>query len=78
MIVIPFNAKIEGKSDIKNYADYLFENAGGAVLTWIIEGAKMVYQNNFQIDPPECVQNTIKVVLCQDLVQVKMRNFSPF
>ncbi len=60
MIVIPFNAKIEGKSDIKNYADYLFENAGGAALTWIIEGAQMVYQNNFQIDPPECVQNAIK------------------
>ena len=60
LIVIPFNAKIEGKSDIKNYADYLFENAGGAVLTWIIEGAKMVYLNNFQINPPECVQNAIK------------------
>lgn len=60
LIVIPFNAKIEGKSDIKNYADYLFENAGGAALTCIIEGTQMVYQNNFQIDPPECVQNAIK------------------
>lgn len=40
LIVIPFNAKIEGNSDIKNYADYLAEKAGGAALTWIIEGAK--------------------------------------
>ena len=32
LIVIPFAAKIEGKSDIKNYADYLFTNAGGAIL----------------------------------------------
>ena len=30
LIVIPFNAKIEGSSDIKNYADYLFNKAGGA------------------------------------------------
>lgn len=40
LIVIPFNAKIQGSKDIKNYSDYLVENAGGAVLSWIIEGAK--------------------------------------
>ena len=28
LIVIPFQAKIEGSSDIKNYSDYLFQNAG--------------------------------------------------
>ena len=39
LIVIPFAAKIEGKSDIKNYADYLFTSAGGAILKWMIEGA---------------------------------------
>lgn len=42
LIVIPFNAKIEGKADIKNYSDFLFKTAGGAVLSWIIEGAKRV------------------------------------
>lgn len=46
LIVIPFNAKIKGKSDIKNYADYLVEKSGGAVLMWIIEGAKKVIENN--------------------------------
>ena len=40
LIVIPFDAKIEGSADIKNYADYLYENAGGAILTWVIEGAR--------------------------------------
>ena len=27
LIVIPFGAKIQGKTDIKNYTDYLVENA---------------------------------------------------
>lgn len=38
LIVIPFNAHIEGNNDIKNYADYLLKNAGEYVLAWIIEG----------------------------------------
>ena len=42
LIVIPFNAKITGKSDIKNYSEYLFDNAGGGILAWVIEGAKKV------------------------------------
>ena len=40
LIVIPFNAKIEGKADIKNYGECLYENAGESILAWIIEGAK--------------------------------------
>ena len=39
LIVIPFNAKIEGSSDIKNYANYLTEKAGPYIMKWIIEGA---------------------------------------
>ena len=42
LIVIPFQAKIEGYSDIKNYTDYLVQHAGGAVFHWIIEGAQKV------------------------------------
>lgn len=60
LIVIPFKAKIEGNSDIKNYSEYLYKNAGGAVLSWIIEGAKKVYDCNFKIEPPVCVQEAIK------------------
>ncbi|MEG1470768.1 MAG: phage/plasmid primase, P4 family [Anaerovoracaceae bacterium] len=59
LIVIPFNAKIEGKSDIKNYADYLAENAGGSVLTWIIEGAKKAIDNKFQLKLPKVVEDAI-------------------
>lgn len=59
LIVIPFNAKIEGNSDIKNYADYLAEKAGGAVLSWIIEGAKKVIERNFKLSIPQCVSDAI-------------------
>ena len=60
LIVIPFAAKIDGKSDIKNYADYLFTNAGGAILKWMIEGAVRVIEAEFRIDLPVCVQEAIK------------------
>lgn len=56
LIVVPFNAKIEGNSDIKNYADYLFDKAGPAILSWMIEGAKAVIADNFKINQPECVR----------------------
>lgn len=59
LIVIPFNAKIEGKADIKNYADYLAEKAGGAVLSWIIEGTKKVIERNFKLSIPQCVNDAI-------------------
>ena len=42
LIVVPFNARITGNGDIKNYAEYLYENAGSAILAWMIEGAKRV------------------------------------
>ena len=60
LIVIPFDAKIEGSADIKNYADYLFEKAGGAILTWVIEGAKKVIADNYKIEPPKKVRDAIE------------------
>lgn len=59
LIVIPFNAKIEGKADIKNYSDFLFKTAGGAVLSWIIEGAKRVIASDYKIVQPRVVQDAI-------------------
>lgn len=59
LIVIPFDARIEGKADVKNYADYLFEMAGGAILTWIIEGAKTVIAADYKIAKPTKVNNAI-------------------
>lgn len=60
LIVIPFNAKIEGKADIKNYSDFLFKTAGGAVLSWIIEGAKRVIAGDYKIVQPRVVQDAIQ------------------
>ena len=59
LIVIPFHAKIEGNSDIKNYADFLHENAAPAILSWIIEGAQEVIHRKFKIDLPACVRKAI-------------------
>ena len=59
LIVIPFNAKITGKSDIKNYGEYLFDKAGESILAWIIEGARKVIELDYQIPVPECVQKAI-------------------
>lgn len=60
LIVIPFNAKIEGKADIKNYADFLFKTAGGAVLSWIVEGAKRVIASDYKIVQPKVVRDAIQ------------------
>ena len=59
LIVIPFGAKIKGKSDIKNYADYLFDNAGGAILKWILEGAKAIMADDYKFVLPQKVKDAI-------------------
>lgn len=61
LIVIPFNAKITGNSDIKNFSEYLFDNAGESILTWIIDGAKKVIDAKYKIITPTCVANAIAV-----------------
>ena len=59
LIVIPFDAKIEGSGDKKNYAEYLYANAGESILAWVIEGAKKVIELDYRIPVPECVQKAI-------------------
>ena len=59
IIVIPFKAQISSKQDIKNYSDYLFKNAGSAILKWIIEGAYKIIRKDFKLTPPEVVVNEI-------------------
>ena len=59
MIVIPFTNKLTGSGDIKNYADYLYENAGEYILTWIIEGAKKVIDMGYKIPVPKVVKDAI-------------------
>lgn len=60
LIVIPFNARIEGSGDVKNYADFLVSEAAPAIMAWIIEGAKKAISRNFHIPCPACVENAIK------------------
>lgn len=60
LIVIPFKAHITGDSDIKNYADYLFDKAGAAIMAWIIEGAKKAISMDFKTNLPKCVEEAIQ------------------
>lgn len=59
LIVIPFNAKIEGDSDIKNYAEYLYEEAGPYIMRWIIEGAQKAISMKFKTPLPKAVEDAI-------------------
>jgi P4 family phage/plasmid primase-like protien len=60
LVVIPFNAKITGAGDIKNYADFLYENAGAYIMMWIIEGAKKAIDRHFKIPLPKVVEDAIE------------------
>lgn len=59
IIIIPFLATISDTTDIKNYTEYLVNNAGGAVLQWIVEGARMAIDENFKIEQPEIVKEAV-------------------
>lgn len=59
LLIIPFDAVIEGNSDIKNYAEYLAEKAGPAVLSWVIEGAQKVIRNGFRLKRPSTVESAV-------------------
>lgn len=55
--VAPFKAKLRGaKGEVKDFASYLYENAGGAVLAWIVEGARRFIANGFKIELPEAAR----------------------
>lgn len=58
--VIPFNATFRGKEgEVLNYAKQLFESSGGAVLSWMIEGASRFIASGFKINPPSCVSGAV-------------------
>lgn len=52
LMVIPFEQTIKPGKDIKNYADHLYEHAGGAVLAWIMDGAKLIHAEDYRMSPP--------------------------
>lgn len=55
LTVIPFEAVIEGNGDIKDYTSHLVRNAGGAVLQWMVDGARIVINNQEKITLPKRV-----------------------
>lgn len=57
---IPFTATFEGDSDVKNFADILFDQAAGSILYWMLKGARLVLDDGGAVgDPPPCVQALI-------------------
>lgn len=59
LIVIPFKATIAKRNDVKNYAQFLTEKAGPAVLQWIIEGAQRIIQQNYRLTTPAAVEKAV-------------------
>ena len=66
LIVIPFDAKIDGTGDKKNYAEYLYANAGESILAWLIDGARKVIELDYKIPLPLCVQKAINEYRAQN------------
>lgn len=60
LLVIPFDHKISESQDIKNYADYLYEHAGGAALAWMIQGAKLTISEQYALPKPAAVTAAIE------------------
>ncbi|OON98520.1 MAG: hypothetical protein ATN35_00885 [Epulopiscium sp. Nele67-Bin004] len=54
--IIPFNTKIGDDVQKQNYADELFESCGGAVLKWLIEGARLIYGQEFKFSESVAIQ----------------------
>lgn len=60
LTVVPFHHKFSDTSgEIKNYAEYLLSHAGGAVLSWVIKGAKRFIEDHYKIEEPGCVRRAI-------------------
>jgi len=55
LTVVPFNTKISHSEAVQNYSEYLVENAGGAIVSWIAEGAVNFCRNKFKLDIPEVI-----------------------
>ena len=55
--VIPFNARFRNQDgERKDYASYLFEKCGGAVMKWMAEGAKLIIDAGYKLEEPEVVK----------------------
>ena len=55
LTVIPFHAVIPENTAVQNFSDGLIEEAGPAILSWIIEGAVNFTLNGFKLTIPDAV-----------------------
>lgn len=59
--VAPCRGNFRGqRGEIKDYCSFLVERAGGAVLRWIVEGAKQFIENGCTLTPPQCVRDEVQ------------------
>lgn len=59
LVVVPFTAKITATQEVKNFADKLYREAGGAIMAWAIEGAARFIQTGHKLTIPAAVQYSI-------------------
>ena len=60
LVVIPCHASFRGqRGEIKDYCSFLVENAGGAALQWMIEGARRFIASGCTLTPPKCVRDEV-------------------
>lgn len=60
LVVIPFNHRFRNTAGmILNYAEILVDEAGGAILQWIIDGARLFVEASYRLNPPQCVREAI-------------------
>lgn len=56
LIVVPFEAEFKREEQVKNFAEELFEKAGGAILRWVIDGALQIHKDGYRLELPACVK----------------------
>lgn len=67
LVVIPFNAKFRGTGkEVLDYDGVLFQECGGAVLQWVIDGAVRFLANNGKIVQPKCVVEAVEEYRAQN------------
>ena len=60
LTVLPFNARLRDTAgEKKDYADMLYTQAGGAVLSWMIAGAQRFIASGYKLTPPAVVREAI-------------------
>lgn len=60
LTVLPFNARLRDTAgEKKDYAEILYTQAGGAVLSWMINGARRFIANGYKLTPPAVVREAL-------------------